>query len=172
MKLRGGSVRGKLLLSILIVMLAPAAEAVSTEQSIDKIVVIKSKRIIKLIAGDQVMKHYRISLGKNSTGHKKQQGDSRTPEGRYKIDYRNSQSRFYLSLHINYPNHKDIASARRSGVSPGGDIFIHGQPNGLGALSPVYRYVDWTDGCIAVSNSAMDEIWRLVKTGTEVIIYP
>lgn len=143
-----------------------------TADSVDKVVVYKSKRILKLLAGAKVVKEYPISLGQNPKGHKQQQGDSRTPEGQYTIDYRNPNSRFYLSLHITYPNSRDRARARKKGVNPGGDIFIHGLPGGSTTRAAFYAQVDWTDGCIAVSNEAMRDIWKRVRNGTIILIQP
>lgn len=143
-----------------------------TEYIVDKVVVYKSKRILKLLAGEKVVKEYRVSLGQNPKGHKQQQGDSRTPEGQYTLDYRNPNSRFYLSLHISYPNSQDRAQAHGKGTNPGGDIFIHGLPGGSTVGALYYQQVDWTDGCIAVSNAAMLDIWRRVRNGTRILILP
>jgi murein L,D-transpeptidase YafK len=100
------------------------------------------------------------------------EGDGRTPEGRYSIDSRNSRSRFHLALHISYPNADDRRTAQQRGVSPGGDIMIHGLPNGLGWLDKLHRKRDWTDGCVAVTNPEMEEIWAHVATGTAIEILP
>jgi murein L,D-transpeptidase YafK len=147
------------------------ARAEQNLQMADRVVVYKSQRILKLIANDKVIKEYSVSLGRNPIGHKQQQGDSRTPEGRYTLDYRNPHSRFYRSLHISYPNKEDRTRAQRQGVNPGGDIFLHGQPNGSAASSTWIKH-DWTDGCIAVSNDAMNDIWLRLRNGTEIIIHP
>ena len=157
------------LMVVIVLIISPRLNALS---KIDEVLVYKSQRLMKLMAGKTVVAQYRISLGANPIGHKQQQGDSRTPQGQYSIDYRNPHSRFYRSLHISYPNKHDRALARRRGVSPGGDIYIHGLPNGQGALAAVYSYIDWTDGCIAVSNSAMRVIWQRVKNGTPIRILP
>jgi murein L,D-transpeptidase YafK len=105
-------------------------------------------------------------------GHKEQEGDSRTPEGRYIIDAKNPKSSFHLSLHISYPNKTDRQNARRKGVSPGGAIMIHGSPGGLGTLNALGFYTDWTAGCIAVSNEEIEEIFTAVKIGTPILIRP
>lgn len=105
-------------------------------------------------------------------GRKTQEGDGRTPEGQYTIDSRNSRSHFHLALHVSYPASGDRAAAQLRGVAPGGDIMIHGLPNGLGWLDRLHLKRDWTDGCIAVTNSEMDDIWAHVTTGTEVEIFP
>lgn len=142
---------------------------------VDKVVVYKAKRELQLCEGDSVLRRYKIALGKNVTGHKQHEGDSRTPEGKYVLDWRNENSKYYLSIHISYPNLEDEKRAQALGVSPGGDIFIHGYPNGISAaLWSRYWFLgkDWTDGCIAVSNEAMDEIWASVRNGTPIEIYP
>jgi len=136
---------------------------------VDKIVVLKSARRMKLLYRGRVVRTYTIALGFAPKGHKTTEGDGRTPEGRYRIDARNPKSSFTLSLRISYPNAADRAQARRRGVSPGGQIFIHGQPNRLGAAARVLKLPgDWTLGCIAVSNRAIREIWRVVKIGTPI----
>ena len=100
------------------------------------------------------------------------QGDGRTPEGSYRLDWRNPDSRYHRSIHISYPAPEDRARARRLGVSPGGDIMIHGLPNGRGWIGAAHAGYDWTDGCIAVTNAEMDEIWALVDNGTPIEIRP
>jgi murein L,D-transpeptidase YafK len=117
-----------------------------------------------LLRGESVLRTYRIALGREPVGPKRQEGDGRTPEGRYTIDYRNANSKFHLSLHISYPNGADVARARESGVDPGGDIMIHGLKDG------VRMEGDWTQGCIAVTDEEMDEIWGLVGEGTAIWI--
>jgi murein L,D-transpeptidase YafK len=157
------------------VMMATCAGWGASIVGVDKVVVYKAKRELQLCEGDSVLKRYEIALGKNTAGHKQREGDSRTPEGKYILDWRNSNSKFYLSIHISYPNHEDEKRAKALGVSPGGDIFIHGYPNGIsGAMWGRYWFLgrDWTDGCIAVSNVAMDEIWASVRDGTPIEIYP
>lgn len=138
----------------------------------DKVLVDKSKRKMWLIANGKKYREYSISLGDNPIGHKQQEGDERTPEGLYRIDYRNPKSRYHLSLHISYPDQDDQRNAQARGVSPGGDIFIHGLPNGFGSMNFLYAGKDWTDGCIAVSNEEIKEIWKLVKNGTPIEILP
>ena len=138
----------------------------------DKIVVLKSERKLMLLERGRVVKTYRISLGGEPVGSKIRQGDHRTPEGVYVIDRRNAHSQFHKSLHISYPNAEDRARARRLGVSPGGDIFVHGLPNGYHWLGPVQHLDDWTDGCIAVTNGEIDELVRAAPPGTIVVILP
>ena len=149
-----------------------AAQSDSAAKKADKVLVLKSKRKMYLINNNKRFKQYDISLGDDPIGHKQQQGDERTPEGHYIIDYRNPKSSYHLSLHINYPSPADKRTARKNGVNPGGDIFIHGLPNGMGLLAAAFKGSDWTDGCIAVTNEEIEEIWRLVKNGTPIEIRP
>ena len=149
-----------------------APELASPERRADLVRVEKSAHRLTLLRGSEVLKTYQISLGREPDGHKSQEGDGRTPEGRYLIDSRNGRSHFHLALHVSYPNTDDRTSAQRRGVSPGGDIMVHGLPNGLGWLDKLHRTRDWTDGCIAVTDSEMDEIWAKVATGTSIEILP
>jgi murein L,D-transpeptidase YafK len=132
----------------------------------DRIVVHKSRREMLLLRGESLLRTYRVALGREPVGHKVQEGDGRTPEGRYTIDRRNPKSQYHLSLHISYPNEADRERARELGVAPGGDIMIHGLKDGR------RRETDWTQGCIAVTNEEMNEIWALVPDGTVVEIHP
>lgn len=127
---------------------------------------------MQLYQGEHLLKSYRIALGGNPTGPKIRQGDHKTPEGIYRIDAKNARSQFHLSLHISYPNENDRANARKLGVAPGGDIMIHGLPDRYAYLGSLHTKYDWTDGCIAVTNAEIEEIWKLVPTGTEVEIRP
>jgi len=139
---------------------------------IEKVAVFKAQRRMDLIYKGAVWKSYRVALGGNPVGHKMQRGDRRTPEGAYILDRRNPRSQFHRSIHISYPNAADRASARKRGVSPGGDIFLHGLPNGMGAVGAAHTLRDWTDGCIAVTNEEIEEIWRVVPNGTPIEIKP
>lgn len=151
----------------------PFFPAIASVVKADKIIVIKSKRVMLLLNNGEILNAYRISLGKHPVGHKIRQGDQKTPEGTYVIDSRISDSKFYLALHISYPNDADIKNAQKLGVDPGGDIVIHGLPNGLGKkIGKLHRMTDWTDGCIAVTNSEMEEIWQLIPDGTTIEIKP
>jgi murein L,D-transpeptidase YafK len=132
----------------------------------------KAARTMTLLRGDQVLKTYKVALGGNPIGDKVQEGDRKTPEGRYAITYKNTKSRYHLSLRISYPDATDIAEAERLGVSPGGDIMIHGLPNGFGAAGANHLLRDWTDGCVAVTNEEIEDIWQIVDLGTEVDIRP
>jgi len=139
------------------------------------VVVYKAERRLCLLREGDTLRAYRIALGRAPQGHKEKEGDSRTPEGTYVLDYRNPDSKYHLAIHISYPNEADRERARKRGVSPGGDIMIHGYPDGA-HRSWWSRYWflgrDWTDGCIAVSNEAMGEIWRAVEDGTAIEIRP
>ena len=140
----------------------------------DKIVVKKSQRRLYLMRDGKPFRTYRVSLGINPVGPKQYRGDNRTPEGRYTIDWRNPRSKFYKALHISYPSSNDRIRAYRKGWDPGGSIMIHGEPNGSrfsGLRDAVYKE-DWTQGCIAVSNLALDEIWQYVLDGTPIEILP
>ena len=132
----------------------------------NRVVVNKARREMLLLSGEAVVRSYRVALGRDPLGHKQQEGDGRTPEGRYTIDRRNPKSKYHLSLHISYPNGADRELAAVAGVSPGGDIMIHGIKPG------VPHPEDWTQGCIAVTNAEMEEVWELVADGTPVEINP
>jgi murein L,D-transpeptidase YafK len=119
-----------------------------------------------------VLKSFWIALGRHPEGIKTAAGDGRTPEGIYRIDARNRDSYYHRALHISYPNDADRKRAWRLGVDPGGNIRIHGVPPGFGPTGPGERMFDWTDGCIAVTNADMDEIWARVPLGTTVEIRP
>lgn len=147
-------------------------ELVSSEQKADRIVVVKSKHTMTLMAGGHALKIYKVALGRGPLGPKEHAGDNKTPEGEYVIDQKNTKSRFHLALHISYPNADDKKRAHDAGLDPGGAIMIHGLENGLGWLGSIQHDLDWTEGCIAVSNSEIEEIWRLVPTGTPIEIKP
>ena len=140
----------------------------------DRIVVLKSRRQLVLLKKDQVLKIYKIALGRYPQGHKIEKGDSKTPEGTYIIDYRidRRKSKFYRALHISYPNALDKARAARIRVDPGGQIMIHGLPTKWTARELNHPNLDWTQGCIGVTNSEIDEIWKLVRNGTPIEIHP
>lgn len=145
--------------------------------AVDKVIVYKAKRELQLLQHGQVIKSYKMRLGFNPVGHKLMEGDGKTPEGIYTLDWRNPESKFYKSLHISYPNAQDQAQAKSRNVSAGGDIMIHGSANYLGAEkgSLFYAYLpqgDWTQGCIAVSNQDMDELWHQIKDHTVIEILP
>ena len=138
----------------------------------DAVLVIKNEGRLYLLKNGETVASFRAKFGANPVGHKQAQGDERTPEGRYILDYKNPNSKFYKSIHISYPNAQDRANARRLGVDPGGDIMIHGQTNGWEWASPVMRFVHWTNGCVALSNRDMDRVWAAVDPGTPIEIRP
>jgi len=142
------------------------------ESKADHIIVHKKARTMELTRAGQVIKTYKIALGGEPVGPKTRQGDHRTPEGVYVIDSRNAHSQFHRSLHISYPNAADKGHARKLGVATGGDIYIHGLPNGYGFIGAAHRARDWTDGCIAVTDQEIEQIWLLVDNGTPVEIQP
>lgn len=136
---------------------------------VTRIEVHKSARQMYLLHHDRVLKTYKIALGGNPTGHKQFEGDQKTPEGIYYIDRRNPNSNFHLSVGLSYPNPADRAYAQSQGKSPGGDIFIHGRADKHKRYG---RGLDWTDGCIAVTDKEVEEIYSMVKIGTQIVIYP
>jgi len=139
---------------------------------VDRLVVLKAQRQLVLMRGDDVVRVYRVALGRYPEGPKVRKGDARTPEGTYVIDARLGDSNFYKAIHISYPNRNDLARAQSLGVDPGGQIMIHGLPNRWTAYQVGHPKLDWTQGCIAVTNREMDEIWRLVSLGTPIEIHP
>lgn len=160
-----------------LVIVDVALAATSSDPNNEKIIanwilVEKSARRLTLLHNGLPLKRYKISLGRNPIGNKEEQGDNKTPEGVYKIDWRNKQSLFHRALHISYPTPDEVERARRRGVSPGGDILIHGLPNGRGWIGSLHSYLDWTRGCIAVTDEEIDEIWDAVPDGTSVEIRP
>lgn len=161
-----------LLTAVAILALPSSHDPAFAGETADSVLVIKSKKRLYLIRDDEVYASYHVVFGANPKGHKQQQGDQRTPEGNYTLGYKNANSSFYKSIHISYPNSQDRIQAREQGVSPGGDIMIHGQPNGWAWISPFSRFVNWTDGCIALSNRDMDAVWEAVKSGTPIEIRP
>jgi murein L,D-transpeptidase YafK len=142
--------------------------ALPASATADRVLVIKSQRKLYLLENGKVLKSYHVSLGGHPAGTKVREGDERTPEGTYVLDWHNPHSDYYRSIHISYPSAKDVARANRLGVPPGGDLFIHGQPNDYAGSEQ--KHGDWTAGCIAVSNTEMDEIWRSVADGTPIVI--
>jgi murein L,D-transpeptidase YafK len=150
----------------------PFFAAKTPDLAADRIVVHKSKRKMLLLWEGKVFRRYSIGLGQSPLGPKQRQGDSKTPEGLYTISGRNPASAYHLALRISYPNEADIERARQAGDDPGGDIMIHGLPNGEAESTKHARMSDWTMGCIAVTDEEMEEIWRLVPDGTPIEINP
>ncbi len=142
----------------------------SSYAKVDLVKVDKSENRMYLIANGEVIKNYHVAFGESPKGHKQQEGDEKTPEGSYTLDYIKEDSAFYRAMHISYPNEKDIEEAKRKGVSPGGLIMVHGQSNRPGWLSSTAQRTNWTDGCIALTNAEMDEFIALVKVGTAIYI--
>ena len=141
-------------------------------ETADRVLVRKSQRMLYLMRADRVIAEYPIKLGLNPYGPKRRQGDFRTPEGDYRLVRRNSHSDFFLALEVSYPNDADVERAREMGVEPGGLIMIHGQPNTPRKPASYYASNDWTDGCIAVTNAAMVDIWLRTDVGTPIEIRP
>lgn len=139
---------------------------------VTSIVVNKGARKMYLLNGTNILREYKVDLGFAPVGDKTIEGDGKTPEGTYLIDRRNPYSRFHLSLGISYPNRSDRSAARALGKSPGGDIFIHGEPNNAKDRKRAARVQDWTAGCIAVSNEEIEEIYAMVTTGTVITLRP
>jgi murein L,D-transpeptidase YafK len=157
--------------TILIVILLLLPTATGAMEKADRVVVVKSEARLYLIRNEKVLHAFPVAMG-NPKGHKRQQGDRRTPEGSYRLDLKNPNSAYYRSIRISYPNAQDCRQARQRGVDPGGWIMIHGQKNGLGHLAPITQQMNWTDGCIAVTNEEMDVIWQAVDVGTPIDIRP
>lgn len=137
---------------------------------IDLVEVDKSENKMYLLDNDKVIKEYHVAFGENPKGHKEQEGDEKTPEGIYTLDYKKEDSSFYRAMHISYPNESDLDNAKNKGVSAGGFIMVHGQRNTLGRLSTLTQRFNWTNGCIALTNTEMDEFMTLVKVGTKIKI--
>ena len=139
---------------------------------VDRIVIVKSTRTMTLMSGDKVLKTYKVALGGQPVGAKERQGDHKTPEGNYVVDAKIPNGRFHRALHISYPNAVDRERARKLGVNPGGAVEIHGLEDKYAWVGSAHRLTDWTDGCIAVTDQEIDEIWPLVPVGTPVEIRP
>jgi len=138
----------------------------------DLIVVEKSAYRMRLFSHGQELQSFRVALGRGSSGNKVREGDNKVPEGTYRIAGRNPHSTFHLSLRIGYPTPEQARMAQARGINPGGDVMIHGIRRGLGWIGPLHRYLDWTRGCIAVTDNEMDEIWRWMPDGTVIVIEP
>lgn len=142
------------------------------EGQADRIVVEKGQHTLTLLRGGKVLKVYRVALGRGGTGPKVKAGDNKVPEGTYRIVGRNSHSEFYRALRVGYPTPEQVAQAHSRGIDPGGDIMVHGIRNGLGWAGSLQSRVDWTKGCIAVTNEEIEEIWWAVPDGTTIEIRP
>jgi murein L,D-transpeptidase YafK len=138
----------------------------------DRVIVLKGQRCMLLLRDGKEICSYRVSLGRNPRSPKERQGDHKTPEGSYVLDHKNTRSGYHLAMHVSYPNTSDREQAAKRGVSPGGDIMVHGIKNGLGWIGRFQRLIDWTDGCIALTNPEMDQFSQLVPEGTAIEIRP
>jgi murein L,D-transpeptidase YafK len=138
----------------------------------DRVLVEKAARRLTLLRDGTPLKIYRVALGRAPVGSKEQEGDQRTPEGLYLIDFHKEDSDYHRALHVSYPEERDIERAASAGVPPGSDIMIHGIRNGLGWIGAFHRRTDWTAGCIAVTDFEIEEIWRAVPDGTPIEIRP
>ncbi|MGA7826579.1 MAG: L,D-transpeptidase family protein [Geobacteraceae bacterium] len=162
----------KILCVAFVVLCCLNGQAFASIVHADKVVVIKKKRLLLLEKDGEVLRKYRVAIGRNPVGTKTRQGDDKTPEGDYILDWRNPRSRFHRAIHISYPNNEDILRAQKHGVSPGSDIMIHGLPKNYEDVGELHTVTDWTKGCIAVTNSEIDEIWSIVPDGTPIEIRP
>jgi murein L,D-transpeptidase YafK len=160
------------LLAMLCALGVVDGQSPEVKKTVDRIVVIKSARTMTLEINGKPFKTFKVALGGQPVGAKHQQGDHKTPEGDYFVDRKIDHSRFYLALHLSYPNPEDKAKARKLGVSPGGDVEIHGLGKKYGWIGAGHRAVDWTDGCIAVTNEEIQEIFTIMTVGTRVEIRP
>lgn len=142
------------------------------EEKADFVLVDKSDKKLYLLNKNKVIATFPVVFGGNPIGHKQQEGDERTPEGRYTLDYKKPNSSYYKAIHISYPNAQDIAHAKKRGVSPGGFVMIHGQRNGMGWASFLSQYFNWTNGCVALSNPDMEVVWKSVAIGTPIVLRP
>ena len=160
------------LLAVLCAASVVNAQDVEGKKTAVRIVIVKSARTLTLEGGGQPLKTYKVALGGQPVGAKHQQGDHKTPEGEYFVDAKNSRSQFYMALHLSYPNAADRLQARKLGVSARGDVEIHGLGKKFGWIGARHRLTDWTDGCVAVTNEEIEEIFRIVRLGTRVEIRP
>jgi murein L,D-transpeptidase YafK len=159
-------------LAVLLVALVVAPRVYAAEELADRVVVNKSERKLLLLKQDRVLREFNIALGLEPEGPKMREGDFRTPEGNYYLTTRRLNSDYFLAIQVSYPNSADIARARAAGVPAGSQIMIHGQPVTPKKSASFYKKNDWTNGCIAVSNSAMVDIWQMTKPNTPITILP
>jgi murein L,D-transpeptidase YafK len=163
----------RLLIAVfLLSIVLPVAFAEKGNGDVDRLIVYKSERKLVLLSHGKELRSYKVALGSEPVGAKSRQGDHRTPEGLYVLDGRNPNSHYYKAFHISYPNARDVANAKKLGVSPGGDIMLHGLPKEYAWVGKSHVLHDWTDGCVAVSDEEMDEIWKMVRVGTTIEIRP
>ena len=138
----------------------------------DLVVVEKAKHELTLLNSGKVIRKFHVVFGAEPVGHKQMEGDNKTPEGRYLLDFKKADSAFYKAFHVSYPNAQDVAKANSAGVHPGSNIMVHGQKNGFGWASAISQQFNWTQGCIAMTNADMDAMWELVDAGTAIDIRP
>jgi murein L,D-transpeptidase YafK len=164
------------LMWVCLILLLPASLRASRipfrAKQADRIVIVKSARTMTLYNGREILRTYHVALSRDPVGPKERAGDHKVPEGDYVVDMKNAHSRFHLALHLSYPNASDRKRARKLGVDPGGNVEIHGLESPYAWMGSLQRQVNWTDGCIAVTNSEVEELWRLVSVGTRVEIKP
>jgi len=161
-----------LLISGFLIVLSQTDKKIDNVEKIDKIIVEKANHRMFVYANGQLIKKYKISIGRNPKGDKKYEGDNKTPEGLYFIDDKNENSDYHKNLSISYPNEQDIVEAKKIGKSPGGQIKIHGIRNGLGLIGKLHLIFDWTAGCIAVTNKEIDELFEIIPIGIPIEIKP
>lgn len=154
------------------VMLVIFSNSALCLEKVDYVLVEKSAKTLSLFQQEKLIAKFPVVFGANPVGHKQQEGDEKTPEGRYTLDYKKEDSAFYKAIHISYPNENDIQQAGSKGVSPGSAIMVHGQRNYFGWAYFVSRHFNWTNGCVALSNENMEKVWQLVESGTPIEIKP
>jgi murein L,D-transpeptidase YafK len=159
-------------ISLILLTMLVCQDAAWAAPAVELVRVLKSERKLQLISGGKIRNEFNVALGSNPKGPKQQEGDGRTPEGKYTLNYKKKNSGYFRAIHISYPNRADRKSAKARGVKPGGDIMIHGQKRMLGWMSPISQQFDWTKGCIALSDEDMEVVWKMVREGTKIEILP
>jgi murein L,D-transpeptidase YafK len=167
-----GRVRNLCLVLMILVVGVPAAASTTVLETADRVIVRKAERKLVLMRGDRVLRSFDVALGLSPAGPKRREGDFRTPEGTYRLSGRNPNSDFFLAIQVSYPGPDDLRRAAEAGLAPGGKIMIHGQPNRPKRSPEYYRKRDWTNGCIAVSNADMVDIWLMTPDNTPIQILP
>ena len=153
-------------------MVASVSVCVFCAEKADYVLVQKSAKTLSLYQQGKLIGSFPVVFGASPVGHKQQEGDEKTPEGIYTLDYKKEDSAFYKAIHISYPNEKDIEQAKSKGVSPGGAIMVHGQRNYFGWAYFISQRFNWTNGCVALSNDNMEQVWQSVESGTKIEIKP
>jgi len=149
-----------------------ASSSLGAAEKADHVVIVKSTKTLTLYKGEHVLGTYTVAFGAKPVGPKQQEGDERTPEGHYMLDFKKADSAFHKAIHISYPNPQDIENAHKLGVSPGGAIMVHGQSNHARWPSYIAQLFNWTNGCVALTNEDMDAVWQAVDAGTPIEIKP